>query len=88
MHDHNTNIFLIQNHPVERFWVEINGRVNYPVKASLIKMEEQGVIDMESSMHKFCVSWFAIRVCCVGTKLAVQAWNEHPVPGYCIVTTV
>ena len=61
MHDHNTNIFLIQNHPVERFWVEINGRVNYPVKASLIKMEEQGVIDMESSMHKFCVSWFAIR---------------------------
>ena len=44
-------------------------------------MEELGVIDMESSMHKFCVSWFAIRVCSVGTKLAVQAWNEHPVPG-------
>ena len=75
------SLFHDQNHPVERFWVEINTRVNYPVKACLVKMEELGVIDMESSMHKFCVSWFAIRVCSVGTKLAVQAWNEHPVPG-------
>jgi len=44
-------------------------------------MEERGEIEMESSMQKFCVSWFAIRVCCVGTKLAVQAWNEHTILG-------
>ena len=66
---------------MERFWVEINTRVNYPVKACLIGMEENGEIDMESSMQKFCVSWFAIRVCCLGTKLAIQAWNEHTIPG-------
>lgn len=31
-------------------------------------------------MQKFCVCWFAIHVCCIGTKLAVQAWNEHTTP--------
>lgn len=69
---------------MERFWVEINTRVNYPVKACLIAMEESCEIDMDSAVHKFCVSWFAIRVCSVGTTLAVQAWNDHPVPGKCI----
>ena len=61
--------------------MEINARVNYPVKVCLARIEESGMIDMESSIHKFCLSWFAIRVCCVGAKLAVEAWNEHPVPG-------
>ena len=73
-----------QNHPVERIWVEINSRVNYPVKASLNGMKENGDFDIESDSHKFCVSWFSIRVCCVGTKLAVQAWNYHPIPGILI----
>lgn len=71
----------MQNHPVERFWGEINRRVLYPIKACLIALEEGGEINMESSGHKFCVSWFSIRVCHVGTRLAIQAWNEHPVPG-------
>ena len=61
--------------------MEINTRVNYPVKVCLNKMDEQGQVDMECPLHKFYVSWLAIRVCCVGTKLVVQAWNDHPVPG-------
>ena len=68
--------------------MEINTRVNYPVKTCLIKMEEQGQIDMECPMDKFCVSWLAIRVCCVGTKLAVEAWNDHPVPGIYYLNSV
>ena len=43
-------------------------------------MEESCEIDMGSAVHKFCVSWFANRVCSVGTTLAIQAWNDHPVP--------
>ena len=66
---------------MERFWVEVNPRVNYPVKACLVRIEENGAMNMESSVQKFCVSWFAIRVCCVGTKLVVEAWNDHPIPG-------
>ena len=68
--------------------MEINTRVNYPVKTCLIKMEEQGQIDMECPMDKFCVSWLAIRVRCVGTKLAVEAWNDHSVPGIYYLNSV
>ena len=62
-------------------WVEINSRVNYPLKSCLIEMERNEDLDMECSHVKYCVSWFAFRVASVGTRLAVQAWNEHPIPG-------
>jgi hypothetical protein len=69
------------NHPVERIWVEINGRVNYPIKSCLISMQERGELDMDNEHVKFCVSWFAIRVANVGTTLAVSSWNQHTIPG-------
>ena len=31
----------------------------------------------------FCVSWVALKVDCVGVQLAVQAGNDHPIPGVC-----
>ena len=72
---------LMQNHTVERYWPEVNARVNYPIKLCLIKMEENGVIDMDSSVHKFCVSCFTLRVAKAGTSLVVKSWNEHCIPG-------
>ena len=71
----------MQNHTAERFWVEINGRVNYPVKRALIGMQERGEIDMDSPTHQFCTSWYTLRVVSVGSALTVQAWNNHPIPG-------
>ena len=70
-----------KNHIVERIWVEINGRVNYPIKACLIALEEAGDINMDCSHTKYCVSWFTIRVSIVGTTIAVQSWNNHPISG-------
>ena len=61
--------------------MEINGRVNYPIKSCLIALEAAGDIDMACSHVQFCVSWFTIRVASVGTTVAVQAWNSHPIPG-------
>ena len=68
---------------VERIWVEVNTRVNYPVKAILIEMFEQGEIDLEDSIHKFCVSWFTIEVVSIGIDLFIKSWNNHPIPGIC-----
>ena len=62
-------------------WVKISGRVNYSLKACLIEMQERNEINIDSEHVKFCVSWFTIRVSNVGTTLAVQAWNAHPIPG-------
>ena len=61
-------------------WVEINNRVNYPVKDALVKMVEQQMIDLEDSATQFPVSWVSMRVCQVGVSAAVGAWNQHRIP--------
>ena len=70
-----------QNHMVERIWVEVNARVNYPIKTVLIDMMESGDFSLDNDCDKFCVSWFAIKVAAVGIELFVASWNEHPIPG-------
>ena len=69
---------------VPHAWVEINKRVNYPIKNVLVQMQNNHDIRTEHQRdptHCFCVSWFTIRVAAVGTTLAVQAWNDHHIPG-------
>lgn len=68
------------NHIIERIWVELNKRVTYPVKRVIISMDDQGVIDMDCSVTKFAVSTVLLRVCEVGMKRMVAAWNSHPIP--------
>ena len=49
-------------------------------------MENDGVIDMEDEVTKFCVSWVAKKVVKVGLSYVVNSWNSHPIPGkesYC-----
>ena len=72
---------FVQNHCVERIWVEINAHVNYPIKACLVALEETGDIDMDCSHTKYCVSWYTIEVANIGTNMAVQAWNNYRIPG-------
>lgn len=66
---------------VERLWVEVNARVNYPIKAVLVQMLENGEFDLTNELDTACVSWFAIQVSAVGIQLFVSSWNEHPKPG-------
>lgn len=61
--------------------MEVNGEVNYLIKAVLVEMEENDEIDMDNDHVKFCVSWFCIQVANVGTKSFVSSWNEHRIPG-------
>ena len=51
---------------MERLWVKVNCRTNYPIKRALVQMENDGVIDMEDEVTKFCVSWVAKKVVEVG----------------------
>lgn len=71
----------IQNHMVERIWVEVNTRINYPVKTALLNMVEQGAVSLDNEHHKFYVSWYTIKVLSVGVELFVNSWNNHPIPG-------
>ncbi len=61
--------------------MEINSRVNYPLKTCLVQLESCHDIDMDCLHVRYCVSWFTIRVASEGIQLAVQSWNDHPIPG-------
>lgn len=69
-----------QNHRAERIWPEINSGINYPVKALLVQMENEEVIDMRNETHKFCVSWVTIHVIESAIAAFVRAWNSHTIP--------
>ena len=49
----------MQNHLAERHWVEVNTRVNYPVKTALTWMQQNMVIDLDCPVTKYCVSLMA-----------------------------
>ena len=61
--------------------MEVNSRVNYPLKCVLIEMSEDDDIIMSDPLHKFCTSWFTIQVVNSGIELFVTSWNNHPLPG-------
>ena len=70
-----------QNHRAERIWPEVNARINYPLKAVLVLMEDEEVISMRNEVHKFCVSWVTIQVVAPAVTTFVRAWNSHRLPG-------
>ena len=71
----------MQNHAIERYWPEVNRRVNYPIKSCLIQMEEHGDFNLDSMVHRYCVSWISLNVAVVGIRYFVGAWNSHYIPG-------
>lgn len=81
LHLHGAACCFVQNHIVERMWCEINSRINYPIKAVLVELMEAGEIDIDNSLHVFCVSWFTVKVAFVGINLFFKSWNNHPIPG-------
>ena len=46
-------------------------------------MVENGAVDMENDVHKFCVSFISCQVAYVGLKRFVESWNHHTIPGRC-----
>ena len=66
---------------IERFWVEVNVRVNYPVKRILVEMDNNQMIYMNDDIHKFCVSFVSIEVASFGLETVVASLNKHIISG-------
>ena len=47
--------YIPANHRVQRYWPEVNQRINYPIKRVVIEMERCGEIDMSNGLTKFCL---------------------------------
>lgn len=59
--------------------MEVNCRVNYPIKHALIILEERGDISMDDPCQQYCVSWYTMNVSSVGIAIVMQSWNNHPI---------
>ena len=79
--------FSLQNLRIERFWVEVNARVSYPIKTALVRMEENGDIDMDSLTTKFCVSAVSLQFANLEIKRLINAWNTHVIAGIMVHLT-
>ena len=65
---------------IERFWVEVNFRINYPIKAILFEMDNNQMIFMNDDIHKFCVSFVPIEVASFDLETVVASWNKYIIP--------
>ena len=69
------------NNVIERFWPELNSRVNYPAKRAFISISETFDLDLSNPFIKFCFSWVAMDVTVDAAEHLVDSWNHHRVPG-------
>ena len=53
---------LTDNNIIELMWVEVNRRVNYPIKNALEQFATDGLINMTQDNAKFAVPWVSCRV--------------------------
>ena len=65
---------------MERIWVEVNTRVNYPIKDILSNLVASDKIDMGNEVTRFCISWVSCNVSRYGLTNFVQSWNNHRIP--------
>ena len=66
---------------IERYWPELNSRVNYPVKRTLISIIEENDYSMSDPVLKYCASWISNYICKVGTQHLIMSWSHPRTPG-------
>ena len=66
---------------IERFWPEVNVRVNYPIKKGLVELDNNLMTDISCEIQKVCVSFVACAVANHGLKIMIISWNTHTIQG-------
>ena len=61
--------------------MEVNSRVNYPLKNILNDMVHKDQINIANEQVKFSVSWILCNVARQGLHMFQESWNHHRIPG-------
>ena len=69
------------NYVVERFWPEVNSRVNYPIKRAINILIEQEEFDLEDPVFKYCLSRITLFISFDAVQHFINSWNRHRIPG-------
>ena len=64
--------------------MEVNSRVNYPLKSALTWMQQHQIIDLDCPISKYCVSVMTGILSQVGLQMHICSWNNHRIPGICM----
>lgn len=70
-----------ENLKIERYWVGVNQKVNYPIKLLLNEMASDSEFDLDSNFEKTSVSYFVCNVARYAVKQHTAAWNNHRIAG-------
>lgn len=73
-----------KNNVVERFWPEINSRINYPLKRAMnaiIADDLTDTLNEDDPVFNFCLSWVMLYVSDDPVKHLLNSWNHHRIPG-------
>ena len=71
--------FFVQNLPAERKWPEVNQHVVYPIKETLVRMENGLLIKVHDPVVQFCVSFITMNAAEVELKRVIGSWNSHSI---------
>lgn len=69
------------NYVSERMWLEVNPRINYPIKRQLCEIQRQDDIDFDHPVTMFYVSWVTMYVANDAAEHLIHSWNHHRIPG-------
>ena len=69
------------NYVVEKFWPEVNSRVNYPIKKILSKIADDYDYDLSDPIMKRSLSFTCCSLARGPFQHLGQSWNYHRVPG-------
>ena len=61
--------------------MEVNSRVNYPLKNILNDMVHKDQINIANEQFKFSVSWILCNVGRQRLHISQESWNHHRIPG-------
>ena len=70
-----------KNYVAERFWPEVNMRINYPLKRAMNHIVENRDLDISDEILKFCFSWVMLYSSGDAVSHLLNSWNHHRVPG-------
>ena len=75
-----------ENNVAERFWPEVDSRINYPIKRAMNALrntlQDDDLFNLADPVFKYCVSWVMLYVTKDAVDHFITSWNHHRVPGH------